>query len=82
MKNSDEDGELQHDLLGNNNDTTNDGDSFVVPQTETDETPKPDKYKKALDAICKTWSEVKLLQMKSCDITVQWYYLNKNKYPK
>ena len=38
-----------------------------------------DKYKKALDAICKTWLEVKLLQMKVSDVE---FYMNKNKTPK
>ena len=76
-KNSIEDGKPRDDLLGNN--TVNDADSPVVPQTESDETPKLDKCKKASDAICKTWSEVKLLQMKSSDVK---YYLNKAKYPK
>ena len=45
-KNSVEDGEPGDDLLGNNNDTVSDADSPVVPQTESDETPKLDKYKK------------------------------------
>ena len=43
------------------------------------ENPKCDKYKKALDAICKTWSEVKLLQMKVSDVK---FYLSKNKSTK
>ena len=43
------------------------------------ESPEYDKYKKALDAICKTWSEVKLLQMKASDVES---YMNKNKSPK
>ena len=75
-RNLEEEGEPAQDLLGNNKDTTNEIDSPVVPQIESDETPKRDKYKKALDAICKTWSEVKLLQMKS---SVVEFYLNKNK---
>ena len=41
--------------------------------------PECDNYKKALDAICKTWSEVKLLQMKASDFK---FYLNKNKCSK
>ena len=35
--------------------------------------------KKTLDALCKTWSEVKLLQMKENDVE---YYMNKNKRAK
>ena len=71
-----EDGQPQDCLLGNNNNSTNELDDLPEPQTGSDETPKHDKYKEALDAICKTWSEVKLLQMKSSDIQ---YYLNKAK---
>ena len=71
-----EDGQPQDGLLGNNTNSTNKLDDLPEPQTGSDETPKHDKYKEALDAICKTWSEVKLLQMKSSDIQ---YYLNKAK---
>ena len=63
-------------MLGNNTNSTNKLDDLPEPQTGSDESPKHDKYKEALDAICKTWSEVKLLQMKSSDIQ---YYLNKAK---
>ena len=49
------------------------------PQNKIVETPECDKYKKALDAICKTWSEVKILQMKASDIE---FYLSKNKSSK
>ena len=51
----------------------------VVSEKDTMETTEHDKYKKALDALCKTWSEVKLLQMKASDVE---YYMNKNKTPK
>ena len=70
------------DLLGSNgyNDTNIDaGDVTDVPQNKTVEITEHDKYKMALDAICKTWSEVKLLQMKTSDVE---FYLNKNRTPK
>ena len=71
--------EPAQDLLGDNNDITNGNSVPVMPQTQTTGTSEHDKYKKVLDAICKTWSEVKLLQMKS---SVVDFYLNKNKHPK
>ena len=74
-----EEGEPNRDLLGDNENTINEIDVPVVPQNKIVETPKRDKYKKALDAICKTWTEVKLLQMKTSDIE---FYLSKNKSPK
>ena len=67
------------DMLGDNKETTNKNDVPVVPQSETVENPESDKYQMALDAIRKTWSEVKLLQMKS---SVVKFYLNKNNFPK
>ena len=66
-------------LLGGNgfNDTNVDaGDVTDMPQNKTVEITERDKYKMALDAICKTWSEVKLLQMKTSDVE---FYLNKNR---
>ena len=54
-------------------------DTPAEPQNKIVETPERDKYKKALDAICRTWSEVKLLQMKASDVE---FYLRKNKSPK
>ena len=53
--------------------------SSVVSEKDTMETTEHDKYKKALDALCRTWSEVKLLRMKVSDVE---YYINKNKTPK
>ena len=64
------------DLLGDNENILNEADAPVVPQNNIVENPERDKYKKALDAICKTWSEVKVLQMKASDVK---FYLNKNK---
>ena len=69
-------GEPNSDLLSDNNKEI---DTPAVSENDTVETPEHDKYKKALDAICKTWSEVKLLQMKVSDIE---FYMNKNKSPK
>ena len=74
-----EEGEPNRDLLGDNKNTFNETDVPVVPQNKTVETPEHDKYKKALDAICKTWTEVKLLQMKTSDVE---FYLSKNKVQK
>ena len=74
-----EEGEPNRDLLGDNENTINKIDVPVVPQNKIVETPEHDKYKKALDAICKTWTEVKLLQMKTSDVK---FYLSKNKSPK
>ena len=63
---------LQPDLLGNNDQNTSVCDNPVVSQIN--KTTERDKYKKALDDLCRTWSEVKLLQMKSSDVE---YYMNK-----
>ena len=48
-----EEGEPDQDLLGHNKNTLNETDVPVVPQNKIVETPERDKYKKALDAICK-----------------------------
>ena len=71
-----EESEPAQNLLGDNNNITNGNSVPVVPQTQNTGTSEHDKYKKVLDALCKTWSEVKLLQMKS---SVVEFYLNKNK---
>ena len=71
-----EEGEPDRDLLGDNKNILNEIDTPIVPQNKIVENPKHDKYKKALDAICKTWSEVKLLQMKASDVE---FDLSKNK---
>ena len=74
-----DEGESNQDLLGGNQNNENNvdvSDVPAVPQNKIVETPEHDKYKKALDAICKTWTEVKLLQMKTSDIE---FYLNKNR---
>ena len=75
----DGEGEPNRDLLGDNKNTSIETDTPAVPQNKIVETPERDKYKKALDAICKTWSEVKLLQMKASDIE---FYIRKNKSSK
>ena len=67
------------DVLGDNEISLMEINNPVVSEKDTMETTKHDKYKKALDALCKTWSEVKLLQMKASDVE---YYMNKNKTPK
>ena len=74
-----EESEPAQDLLGDNNEITNRNSVPVVPQTQNTGTSECDKYKKALDALCKTWSEGKLPQMKS---SVVKFYLNKNKNSK
>ena len=77
-----EEGEHGENLLGGNenNETNADvNDVPATPQNKIVELSKCEKYKKALDAICKTWSEVKLLQMKTSDME---FYLNKNRTPK
>ena len=74
-----EEGEPDWDLLGDNENILNKTNAPVVPQNKIVENPEHDKYKKALDAICKTWSEVKLLQMKASDVE---FYLSKNKSSK
>ena len=76
---SEETGEPNSDLLGDNEIFSKEINTPVVSENDTMETSECDKYKKALDAICKTWSEVKLLQMKASDIE---FYMNKNKSPK
>ena len=58
----------ENGLLGKNINPIIKPDGLSKSHTELDEAAKHEKYKKALDAICKTWSEVKLLQMKSSDI--------------
>ena len=63
-------------MLGNNKDSINNHDNPPEPHTESEKTLERDKYKEALDPICKTWSGVKLLQMKSSDVE---YFLNKAK---
>ena len=73
------DGEQEGGMLGNTIDTAtkiNDSPEHLMVPTET---PKCDKYKETLDAICRTWSKVKLLQMKPSDVQ---YYLNKTTPPK
>ena len=78
----DEEGEHCEKLLGdnkNNEENANVKDVPVMPQNKIVELSEREKYKKALDAICKTWNEVKLLQMKSSDVE---FYLNKNITPK
>ena len=67
------------DVLGDNEISLMEINNSVVSEKDTMETTEHDKYKKALDALCKTWSEVKLLQMKASDVE---YYMNKNKTPK
>ena len=71
-----EEDEPNRDLLGDNENTITKTEVPVVPQNKTVETPERDKYKKALDALCKTWTEVKLLQMKTSDVK---FYLSKYK---
>ena len=66
-------------MLGDNEISLMEINNSVVSEKDTMETTEHDKYKKALDALCKTWSEVKLLQMKASDVE---YYMNKNKTPK
>ena len=66
-------------MLGDNEITLMEKNNSVVSEKDTMETTEHDKYKKALDALCKTWSEVKLLWMKASDVE---YYMNKNKPPK
>ena len=66
-------------MLGDNEISLMETSNSVVLEKDTMETTEHDKYKKALDALCKTWSEVKLLQMKASDVE---YYMNKNKTPK
>ena len=75
----DGEGEPNRDLLGDNDNTSIEMDTPAEPQNKIVETPEHDKYKKALDAICRTWSEVKLLQMKASDVE---FYLRKNKSSK
>ena len=75
----DGEGEPNRDLLGDNDNTSIEMDTPAEPQNKIVETPKRDKYKKALDTICRTWSEVKLLQMKVSDVE---FYLRKNKSSK
>ena len=72
-------GEPNRVLLGDNDNTSIETDTPAEPQNKIVETPKHDKYKKAVDTICRTWSEVKLLQMKVSDIE---FYLRKNKSSK
>ena len=48
-----EDGQPQDGLLGNNTNSTNELDDLPEPHTGSDEIPKHDKYKEALDAIYK-----------------------------
>ena len=63
------------------------GDNVVesdisVPLKETEEleiSPECQKYLDALDNICKTWSEVKLLKMKTSYVN---FYMNKESAPK
>ena len=74
-----EEGEHQVGLLGNNTNSAKEKDDSHEPQTDTEETTKKDKYKEALDALCKMWSEVKLLQMKPSDVK---YNLKKATVPK
>ena len=64
------------DVLGDNEISLMEINNSVVSEKDTMETTEHDKYKKALDALCKTWLEVKLLQMKASDME---YYMNKNK---
>ena len=77
-KNSEECGVSQMDLLGDNTDA----EEPALPQIEAEKvevSPEHAKYLNALENICKMWSEVKLLQMKSSDVE---YYLNKVNAPK
>ena len=67
------------DMLGDNEISLMEISNSVVLEKDKIEITEHDKYKKALDALCKTWSEVKLLQMKASDVE---YYMNKNKTPK
>ena len=67
------------DVLGDNEISLMEINNSVVSEKDTMETTEHDKYKKALDALCRTWSEVKLLRMKASDVE---YYMNKNKTPK
>ena len=67
------------DPLGDNVDALVNNITPVAPEVETREITKCDKYEMALEAIRKTWMEVKLLQMESCDLE---FYLNKTDRPK
>ena len=49
------------DVLGDNEISLMEINNSVVSEKDTMETTKHDKYKKALDALCKTWLEVKLV---------------------
>ena len=66
LKETVEDSVPQDGALGDNTDDPPREVNNSV-ETEPEETPKSDKYTEGLEAICKTWSEVKLLQMKSSD---------------
>ena len=69
-------------MLGDNNvehPTKTDNNDLTEDCTQENISPERQKYLDALEDICKTWSEVKLLQMKS---SVVDFYLNKASAPK